>query len=418
MKTQRSVSGVQPQVSETPTVVDLFCGAGGMAEGFEQAGYRCLCAFDSDAQAVETFKFNHPAVAVFQRDIAALEPLEVLEVADAVPGELDVLCGGPPCQGFSLAGPRLADDPRNELFKHFVALARALQPRAVVFENVPGLISMQQGAVLKAIRQSFVDIGYRTNDEVLNTADYGVPQSRPRFFLIAVRDGLDKITFPPPAYEMPSRDRQTSFFPSLRPHLTVWDGLSDLPHIGQGEGSEEMLHVSEPKNEYQAERRGHRNPGVIYNHRATRHSAQIQERYAAIPEGADNGVLPLEVRTKKINVFKLHRNQPSRTVTCNHRTDLLHPVIPRGTTVREAARLQSFDDDYRFFGNLTRKAKWVTQDDQVGNAVPPLMARAIAAHLNATVLRRDEKEQRQRENRQREERLGFVRGTPIGAGDR
>lgn len=151
--------------------------------------------------------------------------------------------------------------------------------------------------------------------------------------------------------------------------------------IKQGDGAEEMQHVSDPINAYQFERRGSRAPGMVFNHRATGHSEPIIRRYDAIPEGGNNSQVPVEMRTKKINVFKLHREKPARTVTCNHRTDLLHPVIPRGTTVREAARLQSFDDDYRFFGNLTRKAKWVTQDDQVGNAVPPLLARAIAKSL-------------------------------------
>ena len=117
----------------------------------------------------------------------------------------------------------------------------------------------------------------------------------------------------------------------------------------------------------------------------SKHSEKIVERYAAIPEGKNGAHLPEELRTKKVNVFKLDREKPARTITCNHRTDILHPVIPRGTTVREAARLQSFDDDYQFFGNLTRKAKFVTQDDQVGNAVPPLLAKAIGEHIKKSM---------------------------------
>jgi DNA (cytosine-5)-methyltransferase 1 len=124
---------------------------------------------------------------------------------------------------------------------------------------------------------------------------------------------------------------------------------------------------------------------MVFNHRATGHSPQIQERYAAIPEGGDASSIPVHLRTKKANVFKIARDRPSRTVTCNHRTDLLHPVFARGITVREAARLQSFDDDYQFFGNLTRKAKWVTQDDQVGNAVPPLLAEALAHSIRKQI---------------------------------
>nr|WP_013496760.1 DNA cytosine methyltransferase [Paracoccus aminophilus]ADF47149.1 cytosine specific DNA methyltransferase [Paracoccus aminophilus JCM 7686] len=359
-----------------PKIVDLFAGAGGMTEGFEQAGYQSALAIEYDEMAAKTFSFNHPQTPVFIKDIRTIQEESVREALKYSP--IDVLCGGPPCQGFSLAGKRLTDDPRNQLFLEFVRMVNLINPRFFVFENVSGITSMSGGAILEAILQEFRTSGYECFFKVLNAADYGVPQARPRFFLIGTRDG-EKYNFPDPSHAPTSVN--DLFLSNMPRHLNVWDALSDLPYIEQGEGSEEMKNSTQAHNAYQLERRGNRSAGTLFNHRATGHSEAIVNRYSAIPEGGNNSQVPIHMRTKKINVFKLHREKPSRTVTCNHRTDLLHPVIPRGTTVREAARLQSFDDDYKFFGNLTRKAKWVTQDDQVGNAVPPLLARAIAKSL-------------------------------------
>jgi DNA (cytosine-5)-methyltransferase 1 len=344
--------------------------------------------------AAKTFQFNHPGVPFVVGDLRQLSVDRILEISKTKEGEPTVVCGGPPCQGFSLAGQRIADDPRNQLFREFVRVVDGVKPEFFLFENVAGLVSMQGGAVLQAILSEFKRVGYKCQFKTLNAADYGVPQARPRFIIIGSRD-TDPIGFPQPThFRKPDSfgpsgfESQLSFFEGPQ-QLTVWDALSDLPVIAQGEGDEELPHTSGYNNDYQLARRGQRFPGVIFNHRATSHSERIVERYAAIPEGGDNSQVPEEHRTKKTNVFKLHRDRPARTVTCNHRTDLLHPVVPRGTTVREAARLQSFDDDYRFFGNLTRKAKWTTQDDQVGNAVPPLLAMALANHIKSKLISRD-----------------------------
>lgn len=338
-----------------------------------------MLANEYDEMAGLTFQTNHPDVPLLIKDVKTLSVDEVLERTGLAVGELSLISGGPPCQGFSLAGPRFDGDPRNQMFKEFVRLVDGLRPQAFLFENVSGILSMSGGSVLRAIMSEFTDIGYQCEYKLLSAADYGVPQARPRFILIGVRDG-EVIGFPEPTHGQATLNRDL-FAGELQPHVTVWDALSDLPVIHQGEGDEVMSHSGVYQNAYQKERRGQRKPGQIFNHRATRHSELIVQRYAAIPEGGDNSQVPDELRTKKINVFKLDSQKPSRTVTCNHRTDLLHPKVPRGTTVREAARLQSFDDDYQFFGNLTRKAKWVTQDDQVGNAVPPLLAKAIGEHI-------------------------------------
>jgi DNA (cytosine-5)-methyltransferase 1 len=361
--------------------VDLFSGAGGFTEGLTQVGFSCALASDVDEMASKTFRFNHPTVPFLLGDIREFSEDCILEASGLKPGELNLLVGGPPCQGFSLAGRRILDDPRNRLFLEYVRVVKALKPEVFIFENVSGITSMEKGRVVSAIVDAFQTIGYSCEYAVLNAADFGVPQSRSRFILIGSPRGKS-IGFPHPTHQPPQA--QESLFNDNRPsYLSAWTALSDLPYIEQGEGAEEMVHSGDYHTQYQRDRRGVRKPGTIYNHRATGHSAPIIERYAAIPEGGDNSQVPDHLRTKKINVFKIDSSRPSRTVTCNHRTDLLHPKIPRGTTVREAARLQSFDDDYCFFGNLTRKAKWVTQDDQVGNAVPPLLARALGQHVKS-----------------------------------
>lgn len=359
--------------------VDLFCGAGGFTEGLKQAGYTAAFANDIDEMACKTFSHNHPDVTTLCKSISEVSVKEVLTLSSLDVGEAHLIVGGPPCQGFSLAGRRVTDDPRNKMFTEFVRMVDGIKPKIFVFENVVGILTMQKGEVVSAIVEAFNAINYKCEFKVLNSADYGVPQKRPRFILIGTRDG-NTIGFPEPTHTAPT-SQQTLFTNDLPNYVTAWEALSDLPYIEQGQGWEETQHNGRYENLYQIERKGHRKPGAIFNHRATSHSEKIVERYAAIPEGGDNSQVPDHLKTKKVNVFKILSEAPSRTVTCNHRTDLLHPKVPRGTTVREAARLQSFDDDYQFFGNLTRKAKFVTQDDQVGNAVPPLLARAIGLHI-------------------------------------
>ncbi len=373
--------------------IDLFAGAGGITEGFRKAGYSCVCANDFDEEAKHTFTFNHPEVPYLLKDVREVTSKELLLKANCDSEEIDVITGGPPCQGFSLAGQRLSDDPRNTLFREYIRIAKDIQPKVIFFENVYGIMNMQNGHVLNAIVSEFEEIGYQCKYTLVNAADYGVPQARPRFVLIGGRGFDKKITFPEPTHGKIIDDGQMKLFAkNLLPYITVEEALSNLPSVDQGGGEEEINIKPFWNNEFQRERIGERIPGTIFNHRATKHSKIVQERYAMIPQGCNNSVLPLEVRTKKQNAYKLDLKLPSRTVTCNFRTDLIHPTMNRGLTVREAARLQSFDDDYCFFGNLTRKAKWLTQDDQVGNAVPPLLAQAFATHIMNYILPQFEEE--------------------------
>ena len=362
------------------STVDLFCGAGGFTEGFSKAGgFEAALAIDFDQQAIETFRHNHPNINAICANISFVSNSDILELTKNKP--VDIVVGGPPCQGFSLAGLRLHDDPKNQLFVEFVRFVDILKPQCFVFENVAGLTSMQNGLVLEAIYDEFYRCGYELSHAVLNSADYGVPQARPRLIIIGSRDG-QKMSMPPMTHGNKEHQNWSLFEKDTIPHLSVKDALSNLPVVYQSEGHEEMANLV-AINEYQKSVAGTRITGSLFNHRATRHSQKIVERYAAMEQGKNGTSLPIELQTKKHNFYRLNESKPSRTVTCNFRTDIIHPWLPRGLTTREAARLQSFDDDYQFFGNLTRKAKFLTQDDQVGNAVPPLFAKAIANHIKS-----------------------------------
>jgi DNA (cytosine-5)-methyltransferase 1 len=360
--------------------VDLFCGAGGFTEGFRKAGgFENVFAVDFDQKAIETIKFNHSNINAICANVSELDADSISKITNRK--NVDVVIGGPPCQGFSLAGRRFPDDPKNRLFLEYVRIVRELKPEVVVFENVVGLISMQGGLVLEAICEEFSEAGYEIAYDVLNAADFGVPQARPRFILIG-RYGKGPVSMPKPTHFAAGKTSNLDLFHNdLLPHVTVKDALSDLPKIHQGEGAESVIFKSKVNNAFQGMIRGERQENMLFNHRATRHNSSIVERYDHMPQGGDIKSLPEHLRTKKNNVFRLNDALPARTITCNFRTDIIHPWIPRGLTVREAARLQSFDDDYCFFGNLTRKAKYVTQDDQVGNAVPPMLSKAIANHI-------------------------------------
>jgi len=362
---------------ETLTLIDLFCGAGGFTEGFKKSrGYKTILANDIDYQALQTFKYNHPSVKTLCENISNLTDEYLSDIINI--SEVDLIIGGPPCQGFSLAGRRLPENPKNQLWTEYLRIVKIIKPTILLFENVEGLVSMQKGLVLETICNELKIMGYDSFYQVLNTSYYGVPQARPRLIIIARNDG-GKLEFPKPTHS--SKETLNLFGDKLSELVTVSQALNNLPKINQSEGFEEMVFNNPPKNSFQKTISGTRKKNILYNHRATRHSKLIQERYSSLPQGGNGKDLPVKLRTKKNNIHRLDEKKPARTVTCNFRTDLIHPTIPRGLTVREAARLQSFDDDYCFFGNLTRKAKYVTQDDQVGNAVPPLFSKALADHI-------------------------------------
>jgi DNA (cytosine-5)-methyltransferase 1 len=389
----------KPKSSRIPlSTIDLFCGAGGITEGFRQAGYRCLYGNDCMPEAVETFSFNHPEAWGDARDIEEVNPIEVRKRLGIGKGELDVLAGGPPCQGFSINAPeRFLHDPRNKLFKDYVRFLEEFEPKTFLFENVPGLLSLGDGKVFRRILSEFEDLGYHVTDKILFAAHYGVPQERWRLILLGSRVG--EISPPEPTHYATGRANfrggNTMIFrlsdsdkERLLPAVTVGEAIGDLPRLEMGEGAEAVGYGVEPVSEYA---RSMRNPeGTTFNHFAARLSKQNAERMKYVKAGGSWRDIPHRLlpkgmqRARKSDHTKrygrLHNKRLAGTVMtkCDpHWGSVFLPDQERSLTVREAARFQSFPDTYKFIGPR------VSQYEQVGNAVPVLMAKAIALQIRA-----------------------------------
>ena len=362
--------------------IDLFAGCGGMSLGFKMAGFTSILASDIDENCQKTFNTNFPDVPFLCKDITKITKEEVDNIiGDRQP---DVIIGGPPCQGFSLANKnrnKIKDDPRNKLFYHFVKFIDWYSPKSFVMENVKGLLSMQNGKVIDTIIEEFTNagVGYRVVKKVMCAKDYGVPQSRERVILIGIRKDLNIE----PTYPEPSGIE-----------ITVDMAISDLPQIASGEGVEVMNYTSEPQNDYQRLMR--RNSEVVRNHIAMKHTQRLIDRFAAIKQGESlldvwetHGSVkrgsPSEKSTAKFsqNNQRVFGNKPAPTIAASFQSNFIHPHLNRNFTAREGARLQSFPDDFIFEGMRTKMSweKGLSQYQQIGNAVPVLLAYAIAEHL-------------------------------------
>jgi DNA (cytosine-5)-methyltransferase 1 len=293
--------------------------------------------------------------------VADITQIDYDEVFGKYKGKIDVIVGGPPCQGFSQKGQRKTiHDERNFLFKYYVKAVGYIQPRYFVMENVPNLLTAEKGYFRKEIEELFSKLGYSLKTGVLDASDYGVPQSRKRAVIIGKRHA-DAPDLPEP----------------LKNKVTIWDAISDLAFLESGEGMEEQSYLNPPESEYQRELRG--NSKILYNHVATKHSELALERLALIPPECGKEVLPEEHLTKSIysgTWSRMKKDETSVTITTRFDTPssgkFTHPYLNRAITVREAARIQSFPDDFVFVGNKGSQMK------QVGNAVPPKLAWHIA----------------------------------------
>jgi DNA (cytosine-5)-methyltransferase 1 len=379
--------------------IDLFAGAGGISEGFRQAGYRCLYANDSMPDAVATFKHNHRDAWADCRDIESVKPSEIRSKLQVAKGDLDVLVGGPPCQGFSINAPeRFLTDPRNKLFKDYVRFLEEFQAKTFLFENVPALLSLGDGKVLERILAEFGRLDYRVTAKILFAAHYGVPQERWRLILLGSR--LGEIAPPDPTHYAFGRANfrgggsvlTFQLTPSdehrLLPAVTVGEALGDLPRLHIGEGAETIEYTAVKLSDYAMSMR---NPeGVTYNHFAARLSKQNVERMKFVKPGGSWRDIPHHLlpkgmqRARKSDHTKrygrLSNNGLAGTVMtkCDpHWGAVFLPDQDRSLTVREAARIQSFPDSYRLLGPR------VSQYEQVGNAVPVLMARSIAFQIRS-----------------------------------
>lgn len=342
------------------TVADLFSGVGGMSEGFRMAGFDIKFAIEFDKEIAAAYKNNHPETEVIADDICNVD---VKSLHNKYPS-IDVIMGGPPCQGFSQKGKRLnLDDPRNFLFQQFVRFVEEFKPKYFVLENVPNIVTTSNGFFKDQIIVAFERIGYEIGYGVLCAADFGVPQDRHRAVFLGQLGRLE-VNLPKPN--------------GIR--TTIKDAIYDLPFIASGEGSEESKYDKPPISDYQKYMR--RGSESLFNHVATKHNALALRRLAMIPKGAGKEVLPQEERTKSIysgTWSRMIEDGISVTITTRYDTPssgrFTHPILDRCITTREAARIQSFPDTFRFYGSKTSQMK------QVGNAVPPLLAKAVAEQI-------------------------------------
>lgn len=394
-----------------PIAVDLFAGAGGFGLGFKMAGFSIPLSVEIDAWACETLHYNHPDMTVIQYDIRDFNTeSQVKEICILKP---DIIIGGPPCQGFSIAGPAQKDpkDPRNTLFINFAQWISFLQPKAFVMENVKGLLSRKNVdgiKVIDIIKNTFEDLGYLVEVWLLNAAEYGVPQIRERVFIIGNNTGK-KIGAPPKRYSLGLLNFnhfQLSILDheKLFPAFTVWDAISDLPPVNAREGQEEQPYILEAQNDYQVWMR--KNSQTLYNHVAMDHSQRLVERFKQIKWGESSADVSKEYgarcrsgngelsgKSYDQNNRRLYPYKPSHTITASFYANFIHPFQHRNFTAREGARIQSFPDTYRFLGKKTVVShkllhreqrfdeKFLCQYNQIGNAVPPLLAKVIALHL-------------------------------------
>ena len=341
-----------------PTVIDLFAGVGGLSLGFEMEGFDILLANEFDQSIATAYKENHKSTNVVVGDITSLD---LSKVFGEYVNKIDVVIGGPPCQGFSQKGKRKTiNDERNFLFKHYVEVVKFVKPKYFVMENVPNLLTAEKGFFLNEIKGLFKDYGYSIRYGILNAADYGVPQNRRRAIIIG------KYLATPPELPLPCKQK-----------VTIWDAISDLAYLESGEGEFEQEYRNSPKSDYEKKMR--KGSKILYNHMATKHSALALERLSLIPPNAGKEILPKEHITKSVysgTWSRMKQNDVAVTITTRFDTPssgkFTHPFLNRAITVREAARLQSFPDTFKFIGSKMSQMK------QVGNAVPPLLARKIA----------------------------------------
>jgi len=373
-----------------PTAIDLFSGAGGITLGLLNAGFNVRLCSDFNAACAATHARNFPAVPFIHGDIRELTSRQIMKTAGMKRGELDLLIGGPPCQGFSILGQRALDDPRNQLFVEFLRVAKDLRPKAVVIENVPGLATLGKGAVLREIAAAFDGAGYDVEAAELLAAQYGVPQMRWRMVFIGWRRDLKRRGgFPAPTHGIagigdlvPNRTIPAAM---MKGFVTIREAIGDLPPIEAGEVRDD--YVGRAKGTFQQAMRA--GASELANHYAPKLSKQNLERIRALKPGQDWRDLPrkllppgMQRALRKDHTRRYRRMEwhgVARSIITRFRDpksgEYSHPEQDRTISIREAARIQSFPDWFVFEGSYT------DQYEQVGNAVPVLMARALGQEI-------------------------------------
>ena len=343
------------------TAIDLFSGCGGLSKGFMDAGFTMLAGVDNNKIALKTYERNIKGAKGISCDLSTKEGVDKI-VKVVGNRKLDMIIAGPPCQGFSVTGPRNFDDPRNKLYLAVFDMVDVLKPKAFLIENVWGMASLYGGQIKDEIIRRFTVLGYNISWRVVCAADYGVPQIRKRLIFVGLKKEIGKFEFPAP-YLAPEN------------YITCKDAISDLPPLINDLGFEVSEYTMAPQTDYQKLMR--QNATHLYNHVATRHTELVISTIAQVPDGGNYKDLPAGVgESRKFHVAwtRYASNKPSSTIDTGHRNHF-HYSLNRIPTARENARLQSFPDDFVFEGTKTAQYK------QIGNAVPPLLGKALALKI-------------------------------------
>lgn len=374
-----------------PISIELFAGSGGSLLGLDMAGFNTVIANEIHPHPCLTLKKNFPNTKVVEASIVGLSGEELIKKAGLTKrqlGEIDLIAGGPPCQGFSTAGLKNPTDPRNNLIGEFLRIVDELKPKYFLMENVSGLTTMYKGELFKNYLKTIESIGYKYKYKILKVADYGVPQMRKRLIVIGARDG-EPPEFPKPTHENP-KDRNLSSS-RLKPYTTCGEALSDLPAINQGETATE--YTIAPKTEFQKYARS--GSKHLSNHQASKHREATMAYYGLVPAGGTSLDIPKEIRNGKQGVQRFPLNSLARTITTEP-TDFLHPTLNRIPTIRELARIQTYPDWFEFLGQRTtgnkmRRLGYCSQSQQVGNSIPPLFAKALGSVIIKALLKQKKK---------------------------
>lgn len=353
------------------TYVDLFARGGGLSLGLERAGFDLVHAVEVDEDARATFANNREGLTESEitGDIREVDDTEIHELVGR--DSVDLVAGGPPCQGFSEVVSPDGSDERNHLFTHFVEWVDQLEPEAALFENVRGMQKTSGGKFLDAVKESFDNVGYDVTHRVVTSSDFGVPQHRRRLVVLATKKKNARLKFPLDGFELD---------PIETPG--VMDGIGDLPEVGPSEETTE--YADSPQTQLQKDLRGASHE--LSSHRAAAHSKEMVEMISHIPDGGDRTAIPdeLQPETGYHNSYsRLKSDEPAVAITSNmskpSSARCIHPFQDRGLTPREGARLQTFPDSYRFEGGLVSRRR------QIGNAVPPYLAEALGYYLKQAV---------------------------------
>jgi len=368
---------------KTLTAIDLFCGCGGISCGLRMAGFEIVAGVDVEEKYMATFSHNFPRARSVQMDVSKVEPNDFMKLAGIKPGDVTLLAGGPPCQGFSKNVPRkfrYLKDPKNLLIKTFLDYCEALKPSLVLMENVAEMKNGFDQAYSEEVLCRLTEEGYTVTHAVLNAIDYGVPQRRKRAFFLANRFGIE---FKLPSSTHTKLTDQMSLL-SLPPYVTVWNAIGDLPSLKHGEGYDFCEYISPPSSEFQKQMRN--GQAKVANHVARYLQPKQYERLASLRPGQSHKDLPkhLQVRGGYSGVYgRLTKDMLAPTITRwvfhpgSGRWG--HPVDIRVLSIREVARIQSFPDSFEFVGTYTQQA------GQLGNAVPPLLVERITESMLSQV---------------------------------